>query len=93
MYEELVADLRARERSSDSNWRVFKQAADAIEELNAKMTGLQFFMDNISKLPDCNTCMKKDICEFTPKYGEYCRINCPAWLGVQEPPKEESNGV
>ena len=67
-----------------------KQAADAIEELSAKVDSLQIFADNISKLPDCNTCLKKGLCEFMPRYGEYCRINCPAWLGVQEPPKEET---
>lgn len=62
-------------------------AADVIEELTAKVESLQFFADNISKLPDCNTCLKKNLCEFMPKYGEYCRINCPAWIG--QPPKEE----
>lgn len=66
---------------------VLMKAADAIEELTAKVESLQFFADNISKLPDCNTCLKKNLCEFMPKYGEYCRINCPAWLG--QPPKEE----
>jgi len=64
------------------------QAADAIEELSAKVDSLQFFADNIAKLPDCNTCLKKNLCEFMPKYGEYCRINCPAWLG--QPPKGEN---
>ena len=67
--------------------RIALQAADAIEELSAKVDSLQAFADNISKLPDCNTCLKKNLCEFIPKYGEYCRINCPAWLG--QPPKEE----
>ena len=66
---------------------VATQAADAIEDLSAKVESLQFFVDNISKLPDCNTCLKKDLCEFMPKYGEYCRINCHAWLG--HPQKEE----
>ena len=70
--------------------RLFPRAADAIEELSGKVDGLQFFADNISKLPDCNTCMKKHTCEFMPEYGEYCRINCPAWLGEPEPPKEEN---
>lgn len=65
---------------------LIKEAADAIEELSAKVSSLQIFADNISKLPDCNTCLKKNLCEFMPKYGEYCRINCPAWLG--EPPSE-----
>ena len=68
---------------------LMKQAAAVIEELSAKVDSLQIFADSISKLPDCNTCLKKGLCEFMPRYGEYCRINCPAWLGVQEPPEEE----
>ena len=60
--------------------------ADTIEELSAKVNSLQLFADNISKLPNCNSCLKKNLCEFMPKYGEYCRINCPAWLG--EPSRE-----
>lgn len=95
MYDELVKRLRERSvflfphhgesRSYDAD--LMHEAADAIEELSAKVDSLQFFADNISKLPDCNTCLKKNMCEFVPKYGEYCRINCPAWLG--QPPKEE----
>ena len=71
----------------DCAYALMDQAADAIEDLSAKVESLQFFVDNISKLPDCNTCLKKDLCEFMPKYGEYCRINCHAWLG--HPQKEE----
>lgn len=89
MYEALVLKLRAWEKAGLSNSHVFKEAADAIEELCAKVDGLQFYVDSISKLPDCNTCMKKPMCEFMPKYGEYCSINCPVWLGEPEPPKEE----
>ena len=66
-----------------------REAADAIAELSARVDRLQAFADNISKLPDCNTCLKKNLCEFMPKYGEYCRINCPAWLGAPEQPKGE----
>ncbi len=91
MYEELVKDLREISRNRAIPVRISgtaKEAADAIEELSAKVESLQFFADNISKLPDCNTCLKKNLCEFMPKYGEYCRINCPAWLGVPEPSKE-----
>lgn len=69
---------------------VTTQAADAIEELGAKVNSLQIFADNISKLPDCNTCLKQNRCEFMPRWGEYCRINCPEWLGTPEPPKEET---
>lgn len=101
MYDELIKMLRTcAERDSCIGWREAcpylgtgvcdnkaEKAADAIEELSVKVSSLQTFADNISKLPDCNTCLKKNHCEFMPKYGEYCRINCPAWLG--EPTKEE----
>lgn len=94
MYDELVKQLRSEavylpEKFSKNAELLdaLMKAADAIEELSAKVESLQFFADNISKLPDCNTCLKKNLCEFAPKYGEYCRINCPAWLG--QPPKEE----
>ena len=57
------------------------EAAKAIEEMSAKLDGLQFFEENITKLPNCNTCLKKNRCEFVPRAGEYCRINCHDWLG------------
>lgn len=89
MYKELVTKLRnCAEINSLSYYKsgLMKQAADAIEELSSKVESLQFFADNISKLPDCNTCLKKNLCEFMPKYGECCRINCHAWIG--HPQKE-----
>lgn len=92
MYDDLVKRLRAQadaERYFVGEDMLYDKAADAIEELSAKVDRLQIFADNISKLPDCNTCLKKTMCEFRPKYGEYCRINCPAWLGGPQPPKEE----
>lgn len=61
--------------------RLIQQAADAIEELSAKIEQLQYYVDNISGLPNCNNCLKKGACELTPRAGEYCRINCPAWIG------------
>lgn len=96
VYDELLKRLRERSvflfphhgESRNCDADLMHEAADAIEELSAKVESLQFFADNISKLPDCNTCLKKNLCEFMPKYGEYCRINCPAWLGAPEPPKE-----
>ena len=105
MYEELIKNLRIHsgfcsgyphycdscpKSESVCDVSLAGQSADAIEELSEKVDSLQFYVDNISKLPDCNTCMKKPMCEFMPKYGEYCRINCPAWLGEPEPPKEET---
>lgn len=86
MYEELVKELRG-EYGYDSrvSIRVMKAAADAIEKLSAKVDSLQLYADNISKLPDCNTCLKNGTCEFRPKLGEYCRINCHAW--AERPPK------
>ena len=86
MYKELIKDLR---ENHDKYFACDMEVADVIEELSAKVDSLQIFVDNISKLPDCNNCLKKNMCEFMPNYGEYTRINCPAWLGVPEPPKEE----
>lgn len=37
MYEELVGRLRAWEKADVSNWRTFKDAADAIEDLTAQL--------------------------------------------------------
>lgn len=36
------------------------------------------FYDDISKLPDCNTC-KRDPCEYIPLCGQTVRINCPLY--------------
>lgn len=88
--EELVGFVQEAERDRDEYRERLDKANDVIEELSAKVYSLQFFADNISKLPDCNTCLKKGMCEFMPRYGDYCRINCPAWLGAPEPPKEET---
>lgn len=99
MYDDLVKRLRAAAIMSEAlsiflphsegsaTAKLYNEATEAIEELSGKVESLQFYADNISKLPDCNTCLKKNTCEFVPRYGEYCRINCPAWLG--QPPKEE----
>lgn len=52
------------------------EAAEAIEDLSA-------YLANIDSLPSCNTCLKKGYCEFGPRPGQYCRINCPDWIGVK----------
>lgn len=62
------------------------EAAGVIEELYYANQSLRLYYDSISKLPDCNSCLKRDFCEFAPRLGEYCRINCFAYLGE---PKEE----
>lgn len=84
-YEDLVKRLRTAARGADVGLVIVPSlctdAAKAIEELSAKLDGLQFFEENITKLPNCNTCLKKYMCEFVPRAGEYCRINCPVWLG------------
>lgn len=90
MYEELVKRLRNAAQWADKGLvitpNVCLVAADAIETLEVELSGLRIFQRNISELPDCNTCLKKTMCEFLPEYGDFCRINCPYWLG--EPQKE-----
>lgn len=75
-YEDLVERLRK------GTWlpvlqALMNEAADAIEDLSA-------YLANIDSLPSCNTCLKKGYCGFGPRPGQYCRINCPAWLGEKE---------
>lgn len=33
----------------------------------------------VMKLPDCNTCGKRDGCEHRPDWGDPVRINCPLY--------------
>ena len=95
MYDELINRLRElHPEEYDDEWefvydcqRMTSEAADAIEKLSAKVDSLQLYVDKISELPDCNTCLNNNTCEFRPKLGEYCRINCHAW--VERLPKEE----
>ena len=99
MYDDLIKRLREASKMSEAlavllpnsdgsaTAKLYNEAADAIEKLEAELSGLRIFYRNISELPDCNTCFKKGMCEFLPRYGDYARINCPHWLG--EPPKEE----
>lgn len=67
MYEELLIRLRAWEKADVSNWRTFKDAADAIEELsrdvditNAANTALYCALPKwipvTERLPNCNGC-------------------------------------
>ena len=49
-----------------------------MEYLYHAMDCVQYF-HRISKLPNCNTCGKKDTCPHVPKPGESVRINCFDW--------------
>lgn len=61
--------------------RRIKEIPAANDDLLAELENLRTYAANISMLPSCNTCLKNGLCEFMPQYGDYCRINCPAWLG------------
>ena len=41
-------------------------------------------LKNIMESGDCNTCLKKNTCEFAPKLGELVRYNCFAYLGDEK---------
>lgn len=75
-YEDLIERLRNGTKLPPLN-ALMNEAADAIEDL-------ALFSMAIDLLPSCNTCLKKGACEFAPRPGQYCRINCPAWLGEAE---------
>lgn len=75
-YEDLIDRLRTATKLPLLQ-ALMNEAAEAIEDLLA-------YLANIDSLPSCNTCLKKGLCEFAPRPGQYCRINCPAWLGEKE---------
>ena len=39
------------------------------------------YYERVCALPDCNTCGKKQICEYCPDWGGQTRINCPLYEG------------
>lgn len=39
--------------------------------------------DEINKLASCNDCGTGDACEYKPKPGQLCRINCPLWQPME----------
>lgn len=41
------------------------------------------FFDEVSSLPDCNTCADRD-CKYMPKPGQVTRFNCPLWRGKDD---------
>ena len=58
-----------REKQIESFVQMLYYASDCIR-----------FAEETKKLPDCNTCGKKNgECEFAPRIGSRTRINCPLW--------------
>lgn len=47
-----------------------------------KNCGKKSFFDQVSSLPDCNTCARKNACQHVPEPGQHARINCPLWEEV-----------
>ena len=35
--------------------------------------------ERVKSCNDCNTCGKRDTCQYLPRFGETTRINCPLW--------------
>lgn len=57
------------------------------EELKAlcyKIIDLIDYAEHIGELHDCNTCVAQKNCIKAPRPGEWTRINCFAWEGVEE---------
>ena len=38
-----------------------------------------YYAQEVQSYPDCNTCGKRNNCEYLPDFGELVRINCPLW--------------
>ena len=70
---------------SDGEW-LEREAYRAI----SKLEGYVCYSRAISALPDCNTCLgKQSGCEYLPRFGEYCRINC---MFYKPKPEEGASG-
>jgi hypothetical protein len=85
-----VQELRNTETGEASFgwWENESPPKGAVKEEPGELARLRAFYEEISSLPDCNTCMKKNLCEFRPRPGEHCRINCPAWMGERKEERE-----
>lgn len=44
--------------------------------------GYKRHSEELSELPDCNTCSRKD-CEYRPELGGWTRINCPLHIETE----------
>ena len=82
-YENLIEELDDFSAKKQRHGGITAKAADAIRVL----LNYKFHSDNIVALPNCNTCYKGQArcCDFAPRVGDYCRINCAFYLG--EPPE------
>ena len=61
---------------------LFKKASTMISDGYYVIDSLTC-LKNIMESGDCNTCLKKNVCEFVPKPGELVRYNCFAYLGEE----------
>lgn len=59
----------------------------ALVMLPAIYSDYKMFFDEVSSLPDCNTCADRD-CKYMPKPGQVTRFNCPLWRGKDDIKKE-----
>lgn len=61
----------------------YKHTKEVLGDLITALT----YMEQVSKLPDCNTCRKWKTCVHKPRPREFVRINCFDYL--EEGDKEE----
>lgn len=54
-----------------------------LPESDVVSTDYKQFFDEVSCLPDCNTCADRD-CKYMPKPGQVTRFNCPLWRGKDD---------
>lgn len=45
--------------------------------------------DNITSLPNCNSCGIKGLCKFCVAPGQVSRFNCPLWVEPREERRKE----
>lgn len=63
-----------KERNEDDSEEL-KKAEERIEWYRARAIEI---LDKLS-YHDCNSCAKRDSCEYVPQLGDQTRANCPLW--------------
>ena len=102
-YEEVLTALRSCTQDGECDscflrnspfghacvYKLHEMGADAIDNLLAQRDSLQKYQNDILSLNDCNSCGRRN-CEFRPRPGEFCRVNCAFYLGRKNDDDEPS---
>lgn len=53
---------------------------ETLRRIGSEIGEILRFVDQIGKLPTCNSCAGYKDCAYAPKWGQSVRYNCPHWI-------------